>query len=525
MNEESTKSENDYFEIGKKLSIVDVKKIASRKVDVKLSGKAKKKIRKGRQAFRNLLEKGEEIYGVTTGVGALEDTERTPQPQAGKKILRSHAAGVGEPLEKEIVRSMMTLMTSSLATGHSGVRERVMHSLIEALNEDVYPFVPRKGSVGSSGDLAPSAHIALTLTGEGEVIQEDKRRKSREALSRKDLSPLSPNPREALALINGSYLMTSLSLFNITNATNLIASAEITTALAFEAFKAHKSPLNAQVHKLRPHPGQIQAAKNLRLLLRGSSLIGSRTQGVQDPYSFRCSPQVLGSARDTLSFSRETVEREINSITDNPILLWQEEPRAVSAGNFHGAPLAISQETLGTAIASLGNISERRTAKLMDENASRLPAFLIKNSGGNSGLMLAQYTSAALVAKNKVLSHPANVDSIPTSAGQEDFNNLGSISARKTKKIIENVNTVIAIEAICASQAIDLRGGTDKMGRGTRKAYEIIREVLPFLEEDEEPIYELINRAKKLIRSGRLVESISNEISSFTRPSSDSSTI
>lgn len=500
-----------YYEVRGKMSISEIRQVALGKSKLRLSETAIQRVKNARKALETMLEVNERIYGVNTGVGALQDTKRPINDSffaLGKKILRSHATGVGKATEDHIVRGAMTLLVNSLAKGHSGVRKRVIDVLIAMLNEGILPFVPRKGSVGSSGDLAPLAHMALPLIGEGEVIDEGERVKSIKILKRENLSPLKLDPREALALVNGTYFMTSLSLFNVANATKLITAAEITAALSFEALKAHSSPLDPKLNELRPHPGQQQTAKFMRLLLQGSSLVDSKKENVQDAYSLRCVPQVIGTVRDALTFSRSIIEREINSVTDNPLLFWEDEVKAVSGGNFHGSPIALSQENLGTAIASLANISERRIARLLDEKLSDLPAFLTPDPNNNSGFMLMQYTAAALVAENKVLAHPVNVDSLPTSANQEDYNNFGLVSARKTKRILEHACTVIAIEALCAAQAIDLTKRAKDLGKGTRKAYKCIRQDIPFLKQDSTPLYELINKAEDLIREGSLTEAV-----------------
>lgn len=497
----------NYVEIGDSLSFSDITKVAYREKKLKLSENARDRIKKGHETLQEMLQENKEIYGVNTGVGALQDTKRSmDHHKQGKRILRSHAACVGEPIEDHIVRGTMVLLANNLASGHSGVRIKVVNLLIQLLNNHITPYVPKKGSVGSSGDLSPLAHIGLTLIGEGEVLHNQQKKKSRKTLKREDVTPFTPSPREALALINGTHLMTARSVFNISKALNLLQTAEIITSLAFEAFQAHKSPLNHKIYELRPHPGQLTTVKNMRTLLKDSELIGSDKEDLQDAYSLRCAPQVLGSAREGFLFSKKIITREVNSITDNPIIVWKDKQQAISGGNFHGAPICLSQETLGTAIATIGNIAERRIARLLDSKLSGFSSFLTPNPGDNSGFMIPQYTAAALVAENKTLAHPVNVDSIPTSANQEDFNNFGTIAARKTKQIIDNVRKIIGIEALCTVQAIDLMNAKDQLGEGTGKAYSIIRETVPFLEEDSIPMYKLINKIENLVATGSLAK-------------------
>lgn len=497
------------IDIGEKLDLVNIKELVSGEKKLRLSDETLKRIVNSREALKELLRKGKKVYGVNTGVGALQDTEKSKKSpldniETGKKILRSHATCVGPPMEKHIVQGAMILLAHSLAQGYSGVRSELVNLLIKCINKDFYPYVPQKGSVGSSGDLGPAAHIGLALIGEGEVLRDDERIKSHEVLKDQGTAPIDPDPREALALINGTYFMTSLAIFNILEASKILKTAEVTTSLCYEALKAHRSPLNLKISQLRAHSGKLEVVKNLRALLNDSQLFGpSEDASLQDAYSLRCAPQVIGSARDAFSFSKQIIEKETNAVTDNPIIL-PEEKKAISGGNFHGAPIALSQETLGTAIASIGNLAERRIARLLDEKLSGLSPFLIKKAGENSGFMLSQYTAASLIAENKVYAHPTNVDSIPTSANQEDFNNFGTISARKTKKIIKNVRKVLGIEAICATQAIDLINGKNELGIGTKKAYTQIRKEIPFLQEDTYPLYKFFQKIEKLIKKGAL---------------------
>jgi histidine ammonia-lyase len=384
------------------------------------------------------------------------------------------------------------------------------------LNEGVHPVVPEKGSVGASGDLAPLSHMTLVIMGEGQAEYKGKVMSGREALRKAGIQPVELDVKEGVALNNGTQFMTALAALTAYDAERLVKAAEVATALSLEALKGISDAFDERIHRARPHQGQITSAQNIRLLISGSKLVTSgekaakRGMHPQDPYCLRCVPQVLGAVRDAIDYVRKVIETEINSATDNP-LVFVEDKLCLSGGNFHGQPVALTMDVLGTALTTLGNIAERRIARLIDENLSRgLPAFLIPEKakkGVQSGFMAAQYTAAALASENKVLAHPASVDSIPTSANFEDFVSMGPTAARKAMEILRNVEYIVAIELLCAAQGVDFRGA-ERLGKGTKEAYLAIRKTVPQLKEDR-PIYKGIEAINNLIRNGKILTAIS----------------
>jgi len=480
---------------GETLTIEDVVEVAYERAKVSIPAKVKAKVEKSRRVLEMLVEKGETIYGVNTGFGALSNTAISKEKlrQLQTNLIRSHAAGVGEPLKTEVVRATMLLRANTLAKGYSGVRLEVLETLVEMLNRGVHPIIPMKGSVGASGDLAPLSHMVLVLMGEGEAEYRGEILSGKEAMEKAGIKPVQLDFKEGIALNNGTQLMTAIAALNIYKAENLIKAAETAAALSMEALQGVIDALDEKIHKARPHAGQITTAKNIRELLAGSKLVRTGREAVasgewpHDAYSLRCTPQVLGAARDAIAYARRVVETEINSATDNP-LVFPDEDVCLSGGNFHGQPISLAMDVLGVALAMVGNISERRIARMLDEKLSNgLPAFLVPpraERGLNSGFMTVQYTAAALASENKILAHPACVDSIPTSANFEDFVSMGTTAAQKTAKILENTEYIIAIELLCAAQAVDIRGA-EKLGKGTRKAYLTIRKAVSMLTEDK----------------------------------------
>jgi len=502
---------------GETLTIEDVVEVAHERATVSIPEHVKIKVERSRRVLEGLLREGEIIYGVNTGFGALSATiipvEKARQLQIN--LIRSHAAGVGKPLSKEVVRAAMLLRANTLAKGYSGVRIEILEILVEMLNKGVHPVIPAKGSVGASGDLAPLSHMALVLMGEGEAEYKGEILSGREALERAGIRPIELDFKEGIALNNGTQLMTAIAALNVHRAENLIKAAEIAAALSMEALRGVVDALDERIHKVRPHPGQIMTARNLMKLVAGSKLVRRGREAVanmeppHDAYSLRCIPQVLGAARDAIAYARKIVEIEMNSATDNP-LVFPDEHVCISGGNFHGQPISIAMDILGIATTMVGNISERRIARLLDVNLNKgLPAFLIPpriEEGLNSGLMTAQYTAAALASENKILAHPACIDSIPTSANFEDFVSMGVTAAQKASQILENTEYIVAIELLCAAQAVDIRG-PEKLGEGTRRAYTVIREVVPPIREDR-PLNKDIERVRQLIYDGTLVKEV-----------------
>lgn len=493
---------------GDSLKIEDIVRVARKFEKVKLSKNAIGKIKKSRVVVEDITNKGKIVYGITTGFGSLCNVfiskEKTKKLQ--KNLIRSHSCGVGRELGEEIVRATMLLRANTLAKGFSGIKVETVEKLIKMLNKEVHPVVPEKGSVGASGDLAPLSHIALVLIGEGEAIYKEIRMNGKKALELAEIKSIELDYKEGLALNNGTQLMTAIGALTVYDSLQLIKNAEISSAMSLEALKGISSPFNEKVHIARKQIGQIICAENIRKLIEGSKLINSNKNKVHDSYCLRCIPQVLGACRDTIEFVKKIVEREINAVTDNPII-FSDTKKAISAGNYHGEPIALVMDFLKIALSEIGNIAERRIAKLMDKNHNEgLPSFLIKNEGMNSGLMLAQYTSASLVSENKVLAHPASVDSIPTSANQEDHVSMGTISARNAREILENVEYIIAIEFLCSAQALEFRKRV-KFGKGTEVAYKTIRKYVKPLDEDRVLAGD-IEKLRELVKNGEILREV-----------------
>jgi histidine ammonia-lyase len=423
----------------------------------------------------------------------------------------SHAAGVGPALSEEVVRGTMAVRLRDLAMGYAGIRPQTIDTLTAMLNADVYPYVPEKGSVGASGDLAPMSHLALVMIGLGEAFVDGRRVDGGTALDRAGLAPISLEAGEGLALINGTQVMAAMAALAVYDLTRLVKTADVACAMSLETLMGSNAEFNPLIHRVRPHPGQTTAADNMARITADSEIISSHKDcdRVQDAYTLRCSPQIHGASRQALNHVREVVTTEINSSTTNPLVI-AETGEILFGGNFHGQPLALGADYLCMAAAELANVSERRIERLVNPNLSGLPAFLVRDSGLNSGFMIPQYTAAALVSENKVLAHPACVDSIPTSANKEDHVSMGAISVRKLRSIIDNLEYVLAIELLCGAQAVDLLT-QGKPGRGTVKAYEAVREAVPSLDCDRIMSADL-ERARDLVRSGELVELVESAV-------------
>jgi histidine ammonia-lyase len=429
-----------------------------------------------------------------------------------RNLIVSHSVGVGQPLHEEVVRATMLIRANTLAKGYSGIRPETLDTLLAMLNQGVHPLIPEKGSVGASGDLAPLSHLVLTLIGEGEASYQGKRMPAVNALRAAGLEPLQLAAKEGLALNNGTTVTAALACLALSDAQNLVRNAEIAAAMSLEAMQAASRAFDARLHAARNHQGQQMSAANICSLLEGSELIDS-TPRVQDAYSLRCAPQVLGAVRDALAFIRTTVENEINAATDNP-LIFLDAPgpnKAFSGGNFHGEPLALAMDFLGIAIAEAGSIAERRVFRLLEGTLNgSLPPMLTADSGLQSGLMMAQYTAAALVSDNKTLAHPDSVDSIPTGGNQEDHVSMSANAARHAREIVWNTERVIAIEMLCAAQALDLRtmGSSRQPGRGTRAAYRAFRKggIEPLIHD--RVLAPDIERAADLIHAGKIAEAV-----------------
>ena len=474
---------------GQALSTMEVISVARHFAHVKLGDESVALIQAARSVIDNIASQGKKVYGITTGFGHLSSV-RIPQEQLVDlqyNLLRSHAAGVGEPLSEEIVRAMMLLLAASLARGHSGVRVEIVQSLLTLLNAHVYPYIPSRGSVGASGDLAPLAHLGLLLVGEGEAFVAGQRITGAEILHRIELAPLRLQAKEGLALINGTHLMEAIAVLALSDAHTLVQTAEVACAMSLEGLLGSHAPLDARIHTRRGQIGQQASAAHLRALVRDSEIHESHTDcpRVQDPYTLRCAPQVFGAIRDALEYCTSIFERELGAVTDNP-LVFVEEQEVISGGNFHGQPLALALDMLAIALAQLASYSERRIYDLVSPHEwdkGGAPLFLTPNPGLNSGLMITQYAAAALVNEIKISAHPASIDSIPTSAGMEDFVSMGVTSAHKLLRIIEQVQQVIAIELLCSAQMLEFRKPLQP-GVGVQDAYSRVRSLVAKLEQD-----------------------------------------
>jgi len=494
---------------GVSLTIDDVMRVSRHREPAELAESALDGILRSRDVVEKALKEGRVIYGVNTGFGNLAEVSigKRDLAQLQVNLIRSHSAGIGPPFDEEIVRGMMLLRANALAKGFSGVRLDVIEVLIDMLNAGVTPVVPQQGSVGSSGDLAPLAHMALVLIGEGEAYFEDERLDGAEAMRRGGVSPIILQAKEGVALINGTQPMCALGSICVHDALALMKDACVAAAMSLEALRGTRAAMDERIHRVRRHEGQTDVALAMMEILRDSEINQSHADcgKVQDAYSLRCIPQVLGASLDAIRYVRAVLETEINSATDNP-LVFPEEEEVISGGNFHGQPVAIAMDFLGVAISELANISERRINRLVNPNLSGLPAFLTREGGIESGLMIAQYTAAALVSENKVLSHPASVDSIPTSADQEDHVSMGTIAARKCLNILENTWNVIAIEYMCAAQGIDLLAPFQPSDP-LNNAVAAIREVVSTLDDDR-PLHPDIVKIREIMALRKITSSV-----------------
>ena len=493
---------------GESLTLDQIAQVATGGVKIAVSSSAKNKVQKSRRVIEAAIRDKKIVYGITTGFGALSNViiSRAKCRQLQQNILMSHAAGVGEPLPDELVRVIFLLVINSKAKGYSGIRWTTLQALCDMFNAGVIPCVPARGSVGASGDLAPLSHLALVLTGRGKARIKSGWLTGKQILKKAKLKPVTLAEGEGLGLTNGTQVMTAIGAWVTLKAKRLSKLADIAGAMSLEVLLGTNTQFHKQIHRIRPHKGQIDSAANMRNLTAGSEIISSHKDcdHVQDAYSLRCLPQVHGASRDTLRFAWQTIETEINSATENPLIF--PDGQILSGGNFHGQPVALAMDHLAVALAEWANISERRIERMVNPTLSGLPSFLIQEGGLNSGFMLAQYTAAALVSENKALSHPASVDSIPTSANKEDHVSMGTIAARKTKMILENLQYVIAIELLCGAQAMDLFTNL-KPGKGTLAAYKILRKNVTHMERDRELAPD-IEKVAKLMGDDDILHSV-----------------
>ena len=535
---------------GQRLSIADVVNVARNRGQAELSTTARELVKNSRAWVDMVVDEGKlTVYGLTTGYGSLAEVRIPPADIESlvRNMIMSHAAGVGDPLDEEVVRATMLIRANTLAKGYSGVRPEVLDTLLAMLNAGVHPVLPAKGSLGASGDLAPLAHLALVLCGDtdgGEASYQGQRMTAEHAMRQAGIQRLSLKAKEGLALINGATVSAALAVLALYDAESLVKNAEIALAMSLEAMRGVSDAFHEKVHAARGHDGQIRCAANLLHLIEGSELIDS-TSRVQDAYSLRCAPQVIGSVRDALAFVRLVVRTEINAATDNPLIFLDlpqdRENKAISCDNFHGEPLALAMDMLSIAVAELGSISERRVFRLLDNTLSAgLPAMLVEDSGLNSGLMMAQYTAAALVSDNKTLAHPDSVDSIPSSANQEDHVSMSANAARHAREVVQNAEQIVAIEMLCAAQALDFRRkglefstvaweeddalqrhkkvveyelkkgravSKARLGQGTEAAHRAIRAQVDYFDRDR-PLYPDLQRVVEMVHSGEIVNSV-----------------
>jgi histidine ammonia-lyase len=511
---------NEIILDGESLTFEQVIAVAEAKpnaTQVRLSEQARQNVRRAANAVQKLLERGEIAYGITTGFGAFKDKiislEEVELLQ--RNIVVSHAVGVGNPFDVLTTRAIMLIRANTLARGFSGIRLETLELLLEFLNRGVHPIIPEKGSLGASGDLAPLAHMSLPLIAEGEAEFGGEILPAENALKKAGLSPVTLAAKEGLALTNGTTIMTAVGLLETWKAIRLANVADLAGCLSLEALSGTTTAFDARIHALRPHPRQEKCAENLRNILAGSDFTRCfDPSNCQDAYTLRCMPQVHGACRDAVAYAEWLLTLELNSVTDNPLIFCDENCEnieVVSGGNFHGEPLALAFDYLAIALAELGNISERRLMRLTDEasNAHVLPAFLTENGGLNSGFMIVQYTAAALCTENKILAHPASVDTIPTSANVEDHVSMGATSALKLRQIAENLEQILALELFAAAQGIDFRktriGADKRLGAKTQPVYDLIRACVPFIEEDT-VMYPHIETVKQIVRDFDVVE-------------------
>jgi len=498
---------------GASLTVDDLTMLARSRNTITLTPEARQRVQASRALVEKWIRNDEVVYGVTTGFGEFSNVRIAPKDidKLQENLITSHAAGAGDYLPKQISRAMMILRINALAKGCSGIRLEMLEQIVQMFNKGIIPVIPSQGSVGSSGDLVQLSHLVLALIGKGKVwgtggvIVP-----AAQALKRNGLKPLKLAAKEGLALINGTQMMTAFAGLAISDSLRLVTLADIIGAMSVEALRGSDTPFDDRIHAVRPYDGQKTVARNIRRLMKGSEIRESHRHDdprVQDAYSVRCIPQVHGASRDAIDYVHKIVSIELNSANDNP-LIFADDGVHLEGGNFHGQPIALVMDFLAIALSELANISERRIERLVNGSLSGLPRFLTRKGGLNSGLMIAQYTAASIVSENKVLSHPASVDSIPTSANQEDHNSMGSISAQKAWRVLRNVQTVLAIELLCAAQALDFtRSGNGKnimkAGQGVEAAHRFVRKHIRHLDEDR-VLYDDIQSALEIVVDGEI---------------------
>ena len=496
---------------GSKLTIHDVEAVARNRDNVSVSNDAWQRIENCRTMIQNKIDAHEVMYGVTTGIGEFSEVVLSPNQvtEFQKYLIYSHAAGIGDAMVEEVVRGAMVGRINVHCHGNSGGRPEVTEQIVNMLNRGVTPIAAAKGSVGACGDLSPMSQIAMAMMGEGESIYDGKRVPSDVALENAGLQPLELQARDGLAIINGSNMLTAMAALSLCDVDRWLKYQDIAAAMTLEALNANMTPYDARLHELRGFSGSGVVASNLRRLTDGSKILENAGKKVQDAYSLRSTPQVIGAVRDALGYAREQVEIELNGVGDNPVFL-PDEDRVITGANFQGTPIALPMEMVGTGMSMAAVLSERRLNRLTNPALSAgLPPFLTEKAGMHSGLMVAQYTACALVAETRILSHPAANQSIPAAADQEDFVSMGMTTTQKTRQIIENCYGVLAIEMIAAAQALDIRGGAP--GAGVHAAHQVIRKYIDHLDDDR-ALFPDNDRMVEILMSGELLESVEKSV-------------
>ena len=497
---------------GNSLTVEQVVQIARHGAKTALTEEAKKAIQISRDIVDKNVAEHKVVYGLSTGFGKFVNVAIPEKDldQLQYNLIVSDACGVGDPFPEDVTRAIMLLRVNALAKGFSGIRLSTVETMIEMLNKGVHPVIPEKGSVGSSGDLCPLAHMVMPMIGEGEAVYQGKVMPGREAMEAAGIPVVQLKAKEGLALINGTCAMMGVASLAIHDAEVVVKTADIAAALTVDALEGIVDPYDPRIQAIRPHKGQIDVAANFRQILEGSGLTVHQDETrVQDAYTLRCLPQIHGASRMAYDYVRQVIETEINSVTDNP-LIFPDNGDIFSGGNFHGQPVAIAMDTLGIAMAEYANVSERRIERMVNPQLSGLPGFLTPVEGINDGFMVAQYAAAALVSENKVLAHPASVDSIPSSANQEDHVSMGTIASRKAATIIRHVQSVLAVELICAAQAVDFKDA-GKLSKGARAAYDLLRSQVSFMDKDR-AIYLDMNKVAEQIQQGQYVEAVEKAV-------------
>ncbi|WEG72553.1 histidine ammonia-lyase [Vagococcus intermedius] len=500
---------------GNSLTLSDVISVARNFDEVTISEEAIQAVHDSRKIIDTIVKNKEITYGVNTGFGSLVKVS-IPEDEAQRlqeNLIRTHSCGFGNNFKEDEVRAIMLIRINSLLKGYSGIRLTTINTLVEMLNKNLIPYIPEKGSLGASGDLAPLSHMVLPMLGLGQAYYEGELMDGEEAMDKANISIINLAAKEGLALINGTTVLTAIGALATYDAGVLLKLSDIAGALSLEVHNGIIDAFSEEIHLIRPQKGQLDTAKNIRSLLQQSTLTTAATaERVQDAYTLRCIPQIHGASKDTVAYVKEKVEIELNSVTDNPLVM--RSGKVISGGNFHGEPLAQPFDFLGIGSAEIGNVSERRIERLINTNLSGLPSFLVKHPGLNSGFMITQYAAASLVSENKILAHPASVDSIPSCENQEDFVSMGTIAARKARDILDNSTRIVATEIMAACQAIDFILDKGTLGVGSKAAYETFRHSVKFIENDQDiQMFNELEKATDLLKNGELLREVEKKVS------------